>query len=123
MKTIKKRSPIPLLADESCLVEEDVIRCKESFHGINIKLQKCGGLTPATRMLSIAKEAGLFTMIGCMGGETSIGISHAAQLLPQVDFADIDGAVLLSNDPAFGAVVKNGYCQYSNLAGSGARLY
>lgn len=72
---------------------------------------------------SIAKEAGLFTMIGCMGGETSIGISHAAQLLPQVDFADIDGAVLLSNDPAFGAVVKNGYCQYSNLAGSGARLY
>lgn len=123
MKVIKNRSPIPLLADESCLVEEDVSRCQESFHGINIKLQKCGGLTPALRMLAVAKEAGMLAMIGCMGGETSIGISHAAQLLSQVDFADIDGAILLSDDPATGAVIENGYCRYSDLAGSGARLF
>lgn len=58
-----------------------------------------------------------------MGGETSVGISHAAQLLSKVDFADIDGAVLLRDDPAIGAVVKNGYCQFSNLPGSGICLY
>jgi L-alanine-DL-glutamate epimerase-like enolase superfamily enzyme len=122
MKVLRDLSPIPLIADESCQVEGDVAQCAGAFHGINIKLQKCGGLTPALRMIAAARDAGMLAMIGCMGGETSIGISHAAQLLSRVDFADIDGAVLLRNDPAEGAIIENGYCRFSDLPGCGARL-
>ena len=98
---LRKESPIPIIADESCCTVEDIDRCIGNFDGINIKLAKCGGLTPALKMVDIAGKAGLKTMIGCMT-ESTIGISAAAQLLPFVDFADLDGPLLLSEDLATG---------------------
>ena len=100
-------SRLPVIADESCRSEADVERCLGYFHGINIKLCKCGGLTPALRMLRRARELGLSTMVGCMI-ETSIGISAAAQLLPLLDYADLDGAALLADDPTSGLSIESG---------------
>lgn len=114
-------SKLPILADESCLTPPDVRRCAGTFHGINVKLCKCGGLTPALAMLKEAKELGLKTMIGCMV-ETSIGISAAAQLLPLLDYADLDGALLLRDDPADGVAIQVDGVQLGNRLGIGARL-
>ena len=86
---------LPVIADESCLVEGDVDRCAGLFHGINIKLTKCGGLTPARRMIRRARELGLKVMVGCMT-ESTVGISAIAQLLPLLDYVDMDGAVLIA---------------------------
>jgi len=86
------KSALPLIADESCIVEADVDRCAGAFHGINIKLTKCGGLAPARRMAARARALGLQLMVGCMT-ESSVGISAIAQLLPLLDYVDMDGAV------------------------------
>jgi len=96
-----EESCLPLFADESCLTESDVAACSGKFHGINIKLLKCGGITPALRMIREARDLGLKIMIGCMT-ETSVGIAAAAQLLPLVDYADLDGPLLLGEDLADG---------------------
>ena len=101
MKEVFPFSDLPLIADESCQVESDVDRCHGLFHGINIKLTKCGGLTPALRMIKRAREIDLKVMVGCMT-ESSVGVSAAAQLLPLVDYADLDGPMLLADDPARG---------------------
>ncbi len=116
-----RESVLPIIADESCLVESDVEKCHQRFHGINVKLCKCGGLTPAARMLRQARGLGMATMVGCMV-ESSIGISAAAQLLPLLEYADLDGAVLLADEPAEGVTVKRGSVQLSSLFGNGARL-
>ncbi|QDV64861.1 dipeptide epimerase [Crateriforma conspicua] len=100
-------SRLPLIADEDCQVAADVAKCSGMYHGISVKLCKCGGLTPAIEMLRHARRLGLSTMVGCMV-ESSIGISAAAQLLPLLDFADLDGAELLDSDPAMGASVNRG---------------
>ncbi|MBK8974299.1 MAG: dipeptide epimerase [Planctomycetes bacterium] len=97
-------SPLPVVADESCLVEVDVARCAGLFHGVNIKLTKCGGLTPARRMIADAKARGLRVMVGCMT-ESTVGISAIGQLLPLLDWADLDGALLLRDDVADGVRV------------------
>ncbi len=102
-----RRSVLPLVADESCRIESDVASCVGRFHAINVKLCKCGGLTPAVAMLRQARELGLRTMVGCMV-ETSIGIAAAAQLLPLLDYADLDGALLLAADPARGLTIERG---------------
>ncbi len=115
------QSSLPLMADESCCVESDVGKCIGKFHGINIKLLKCGGLTPALRMVKKAREKGLKTMVGCMS-ETSIGIAAAAQLLPFVDYADLDGPLLLAEDLADGATYSDGYLQLSGGDGLGVAL-
>lgn len=115
------KSSLPLIADESCCVESDVANCQGKFHGINIKLLKCGGITPALRMVQKAREKGLKTMVGCMS-ETSIGISAAAQLLPLVDFADLDGPLLLAEDLASGVNYADGYLQLSGGNGLGVTL-
>ena len=81
MKTVYRESALPVVADESCRVEADVDRCGGCFHGINIKLVKCGGLTPARRMIARARQLGLKVMVGCMV-ESTVGISAIAQLLP-----------------------------------------
>lgn len=120
-KKVYEGSHLPVLADESCRVPEHVEPCGEVFHGINVKLCKCGGLTPAVLMLTKAREMGLKTMVGCMV-ETSIGISAASQLLPLLDFADLDGAILLGNDPATGVVVDHGKVNLADGPGTGARL-
>jgi len=96
----KKVSILPIIADESCQREKDVEKCLGNFDGINIKLAKCGGLTPA-------RDEKLKIMIGCMT-ESSIAISAAVQLLPLVDFADLDGPLLLSEDVADGLTYSNG---------------
>ncbi len=120
-KIIFKKSVIPIIADESCQIEADVENCFQLFHGINIKLVKCGGLTPARRMLSRAKNLGMAKMVGCMT-ESSIGISAIAHLLPELDYVDMDGALLLKNDIASGVTLKKGKINYSELNGTGALL-
>ena len=98
-RALFERSPLPLVADESCFAEGDVARCVGCFHGVNLKPAKCGGLTPARRMATEARSLGLSVGVGCMT-ETTVGISAAAQLLPLVGFADLDGALLLAGDVA-----------------------
>jgi L-alanine-DL-glutamate epimerase-like enolase superfamily enzyme len=120
-RDVFERSALPIMADESCICEADVARCHGYFHGINIKLTKCGGLTPARRMISHARQLGLRTMVGCMT-ESTIGISAIAQLLPLLDFVDMDGAELLARDIATGVRVINGVCHYAEQSGTGAQL-
>lgn len=102
-----EQSKLPLIADESCCVETDIEKCHGIFHGINIKLLKCGGLTPAIRMIRKARHLALQVMVGCMT-ETTVGISAATQLLPFVDFADLDGPLLLADDLASGLTYSAG---------------
>lgn len=106
MEEVHKKSVLPIIADEACVTEEDVKRCANYFDGINIKLMKCGGITPALRMIRKAKELNLKVMCGCMM-ETSIGISAIAQLTPKLDFVDMDSALLIANDIAKGAEVQD----------------
>lgn len=121
MAKIKPLSPLPLMADESCPVLDSVEQCAAGFHAINIKLVKCGGVTPARRMIEKARELGLAIMVGCMT-ESSIGISAAAQLKPLLDFADLDGAVLLKEDLADGVRVEQGIIQLNDKPGNGVSL-
>ncbi len=121
MKQVYEHSEIPVIADESCIGESDVLRCRGLFHGVNIKLTKCGGLTPARRMIRQAKALGLQTMVGCMT-ESSVGISAIAHLLPLLDYVDMDGSLLLRDDPATGVTFDYGTVIYSAENGTGARL-
>jgi len=114
-------SALPVIADESCIVEEDVQRCHGLFHGVNIKLVKCGGLTPARRMIANARQLDLRVMVGCMT-ESTVGISAIGQLLPLLDYVDMDGAVLLAEDIADGVRVDEGICHYPKENGTGVRL-
>ncbi|MFY9255147.1 MAG: dipeptide epimerase [Fuerstiella sp.] len=114
-------SALPIIADEDCQTVPDVGRCAGLFHGVNVKICKCGGLTPAIGMLRNARQLSMKTMVGCMV-ESSIGISGAAQLLPLLDYADLDGAVLLKDEPARGATVIDGRVTLSELPGCGGEL-
>lgn len=116
-----KGSVLPLIADESCVVESDVDRCAGLYHGINIKLVKCGGLAAARRMITRARELGLSVMAGCMT-ESTVGISALAQLLPLLDYVDMDGAVLLARDIATGVRLERGRCIYPDVNGTGVAL-
>jgi L-alanine-DL-glutamate epimerase-like enolase superfamily enzyme len=120
-KTVYEQTALPIIADESCIVEEDVAKCAGYFHGINIKLTKCGGLTPARRMIRQAHDLGLSVMVGCMT-ESSVGISAIAQLLPLLDYADLDGSLLIANDPATGVTFDYGRIIYADENGTGASL-
>ena len=121
MKKLKASSSLPLIADESCQVEEDVERCASYFHGINIKIMKCGGLTPARRMIRKARELGLQVMVGCMI-ESSVGISAIAHLLPLIDYADMDSTLMITNDPGIGVKWDYGKVLYSHRSGTGVEL-
>ena len=92
---------MPLFADESCVTEKDVEKCFNHFHGINIKLTKCSGITPAIRMITKAKELGMKIMLGSMN-ESTIGTAAIVHLSPLVDYIDIDGPLLLAEDIATG---------------------
>jgi L-alanine-DL-glutamate epimerase-like enolase superfamily enzyme len=118
---VGRESALPIIADESCIVESDVPRCAGVFQGINIKLVKCGGLTPARRMIAEARKLGLKVMVGCMT-ESTVGISAIAQLLPLLDYVDMDGAVLLAEDIATGVRLERGRCIYPQIAGHGVAL-
>lgn len=121
-RRVYEQSALPIIADESCITENDVARCAGYFHGVNIKLMKCGGLTPARRMITHARQLGLRVMVGCMT-ESSVGISAIAQLLPLLDYADLDGSLLIANDPATGVTFDNGRVIYANENGTGAMLW
>jgi L-alanine-DL-glutamate epimerase-like enolase superfamily enzyme len=121
MKKVFAESVLPVIADESCIVESDVKLCHGLFHGINIKLTKCGGPTAAKRMVAEAKSLGMKTMIGCMT-ESSVGISAIAHFLPLLDFVDMDGSLLIKNDPASGVTFDFGKVIFPNRYGSGALL-
>lgn len=116
-----RESALPIVADESCISEADVAACADCFHGVNIKLVKCGGLTPAQRMIDQARGLGLKVMVGCMT-ESSVGISAIAQLLPLLDYVDMDGAALLAQDIATGVTIERGHCRYPAGHGNGVRL-
>jgi L-Ala-D/L-Glu epimerase / N-acetyl-D-glutamate racemase len=120
-KKVYRNTVLPVIADESCQIEEDIAKCYSHFHGVNVKLTKCGGLTPGKRMLEKAKKLGMKAMVGCMT-ESSVGISAIAHLLPLLDYVDMDGALLLKNDIAKGVKIKNGFISYSDLPGTGVSL-
>ena len=104
---LNERSPLPLFADESVQRLVDVPGLKDVISGINIKLMKCTGLREAHKMVNLARGLGMKVMLGCMT-ETSCGVSAAAQLSPAVDFADLDGNLLISNDIFSGVTVSEG---------------
>jgi L-alanine-DL-glutamate epimerase-like enolase superfamily enzyme len=109
---LKERSPLPLFADESCHTVKDIPRCAECFHGVNVKLVKTGGVSMAFDTLQAARKAGMKTMIGCMI-ETSVLISAAAHLAELADYLDIDGNLLITNDPFAGVTAKNGVLSFT----------
>ena len=115
---LRARSPLPLIADENCQRLADVPRLVGAFHGINIKLMKCTGLREAHKMILLARGLGLKVMLGCMT-ETSCAISAAAQLSPLVDWADLDGAVLIKNDCFDGVTIVEGRLTLPDRPGLG----
>lgn len=105
MKWLFEKSPLPLYADESCVMETDVEKCYGHFHGINIKLTKCSGLTPALRMIEKGRSLGMGIMVGSMN-ESTIGSAAIAHLQSQIDYLDADGPLLLKEDVATGLTYK-----------------
>jgi L-alanine-DL-glutamate epimerase-like enolase superfamily enzyme len=118
MRILYDKSPIPLIADESCVYEQDVEKCHGLFHGINIKLTKCSGLTPALRMIENARKLGMKVMAGSMN-ESSIGTAAIGHLLPLLDYVDMDGTLLLDEDVASGLEIINGKVILSGKPGLG----
>ncbi|MBL7693619.1 MAG: dipeptide epimerase [Ferruginibacter sp.] len=121
MKVLYERSPLPLFADEACVFESDVEKCQGHFHGINIKLTKCSGITPARRMIAKARELNMQVMVGCMN-ESSVGTAAIAQLAPLLDHVDMDGPLLLSEDTASGMQFDNGKILYTDKPGLGISI-
>ena len=121
MKILYQNSPIPLIADESCVFEHDVEKCVEHFHGINIKLTKCSGTTPARRMIQQARTLGLKIMLGCMN-ESTVGSAAIAQLSPLVDYVDNDGTLLQSEQVGSGVSFESGKFLYNNQPGLGIEV-
>jgi L-alanine-DL-glutamate epimerase-like enolase superfamily enzyme len=107
MIQLKEVALLPLFADESCQTIHDLERLRDGFHGINIKLMKCGGITPAFEMLKAAKQMGYKILIGCMS-ESSVGCNAAAQLSALADYTDLDGPYLIDNDAFGGVKMKDG---------------
>jgi L-Ala-D/L-Glu epimerase len=118
MRILFDQSPIPLIADESCVWEQDVEKCHGLFHGINIKLTKCSGLTPALRMIETARKLGMKVMAGSMN-ESSIGSAAIGHLLPLLDYVDMDGPLLLDEDLATGLQIENGRVTLTRQPGLG----
>jgi L-alanine-DL-glutamate epimerase-like enolase superfamily enzyme len=121
MKIVYEKSELPLYADESCVMESDVQKCAGHFHGINIKLTKCSGPTPALRMIETARSLGLKVMMGSMN-ESTLGSAAIAHFLPQLDHVDMDGPLLLSEDIATGITFDNGTVHITDKPGLGITL-
>ena len=119
-RALKPHSPLPIIADESCMTSRDIPALDGAVHGINIKLSKCGGLAEARRMATEARRRDLRVMLGCMI-ESSLGITAAAHLAPLVDYADLDGAALLSDDPYIGATIDDGVIRLPGEPGLGVK--
>jgi len=109
LPALRRAGIAPIIADESCVGPGDVLACAGAFDGINIKLSKCGGIRRAVAMIHAARAAGLTVMLGCMV-ETSVGIAAAAHLAPMADYVDLDGHLVLADDP------------FEGIGGAGGRL-
>ncbi len=120
LRFVRERAGLPIIADESCHVATDIPRLAGAVDGINIKLAKCGGPHEALRMIHTAHAHNLLIMLGCML-ETSLGIAAAAQLAPLVDFADLDGAALLADDPFEGLSISRGRIHLTAAPGLGVK--
>ena len=118
-KLLRSQSPLPIFADESCSTAKDVARLAGAVDGVVLKLAKSGGLLRALEVIHAARAHGMQLMFGCML-ESSLGISAAAQLASLVDFLDLDGALLLANDPFDGVVFKAGELELPEQPGLGA---
>jgi len=121
MKWLYELSPLPLIADESCIGENDVDKCHNHFHGINIKLTKCSGITPALRMIDKARWLGMKVMIGSMN-ESTIGSAAIAHLSSLADYLDADGPLLLEEDLATGLDYDNGLISTTDNPGLGIKI-
>jgi L-alanine-DL-glutamate epimerase-like enolase superfamily enzyme len=121
LRYVRERSALPVIADESCVTAGDIPRLIGAVDGINIKLSKCGGLREALRMIAVARAHDLLVMAGCMV-ETSLGITAAAHFAPLLDYADLDGAALLRDDPHDGATIEGGIIRIPDGPGLGVRL-
>ncbi len=115
---VKERAPIPIIADESVKTSKDIPRLAEAFDGINIKVDKAGGLQESLRMIWMARSLGLKIMLGCMVS-SSVSITAAAHLSPLTDFPDLDGNLLLAADPFAGVNVKDGWLILPDRPGLG----
>ena len=107
LRYVRERSDVPLIADESCVTADDVPRLAGRVDGVNVKLMKCGGLRAARRVIEVARAHRLTVMCGCLI-ESSLSISAASHLLPLLDFADLDGNLLLASDPFRGVTCAAG---------------
>jgi L-alanine-DL-glutamate epimerase-like enolase superfamily enzyme len=115
---LREQISIPIIADESCVDLKDLEKCKDVFTGINIKLTKCSGITPALEMIKKARSYNLKIMLGCMN-ESTIGTSALGHLSPLVDYLDADGPLLLKEDIATGISYNNNYIKLSENPGLG----
>lgn len=120
LRFVRGRSKLPVIADESCLVATDVPRLAGAVDGVNVKLAKCGSLREAIRIVHTARAFGMSVMAGCMI-ESSLGISAIAQLAPLLDYADLDGAALLAEDPFSGASIEGGKIRLTDGPGLGVQ--
>ena len=121
LRFVRERSPIAVIADESCIVATDIPKLVGAVDGINIKLAKCGSLREAMRMIAVARAHGMRVMCGCMI-ETTLGIAPAAHFSSLLDDADLDGATLLADDPFMGPRIPNGRVTLSEAPGLGVQL-
>lgn len=119
-EAVRGASPIPVIVDEHCQTPEDVAHWTGWVDGINVKLQKCGGITPAFEMIHRAKDEGLRVMIGCMI-ESSVAIAAAVHLAPLADYVDLDSHLYLENDPYTGVELERGTLVLSGAPGLGVR--
>lgn len=122
MAELKRKSSIPLIADESCVFLKDVEACMNSFDGINIKLTKSSGISPALEMIKLARKNNLKIMLGCMN-ESTLGTSALVHLSPMVDYLDADGPLLLSEDLAYGLTLKDHTWQLPDQPGLGVFMH
>ncbi len=117
---VRSKVHLPIIADEACLHPSDIPKLQSAYDGVNIKLDKCGGMQEAHRMIQIAKALGMKTMLGCMIS-SSVTVTAAAQLSPLVDYADLDGNLLISNDPFIGVTVQDGKLVLPDRPGLGLK--
>ncbi len=118
---VRSRVHMPLIADEACRHAQDIPKLRDAFDGVNVKLDKAGGILEAHRMIEMAKAMGMKTMLGCMVS-SSVSVTAAAHLSPLVDYADLDGNLLISNDPFSGVLVRNGKLILPDRPGLGLKV-
>ena len=119
LRWVRERSPVPIVADEAAVRIADVDRLAGACDGINVKLQKCGGIAEGRGMIERAHELGLKVMLGCRAAETSVAIAAAAHLAPAVEWADLDGNLLIVDDPFIAVPVEQGRFVFSDRSGLG----